>query len=158
VLSPGLRIGWIVADKPLIAKLIQVKRGANLCSSIFDQFVAYEAAREGFLDDHIVKLRGWYKVRRDAMVEAMERYFPPEVIFTRPKGGFFIMVTLPEPMDAAELLKLALEQGVAYVPGESVHLDGIGSNTLRLSFSRYAPEIIDEGIRRLAVAIKTLMA
>ena len=158
VLSPGLRIGWLVADKPFVMKLMQIKQGANLCSSIFDQFVAYEASRDGFLDENILKLRTWYKARRDAMIEAMERHFPPGVTFTRPKGGFFVMVTLPEGMDTIELLKIAVERGVVFIPGESFHISEGGNNTLRLSFSRYAPEMIDEGIKRLADAIKAMMA
>jgi 2-aminoadipate transaminase len=156
VLSPGLRVGWLVADKPLVAKIMQIKQGANLCSSIFDQFVAYEAARDGFLDDYIVQLRGWYAERCAAMIEAMERYFPPEVTFTRPKGGFFIMVTVPEQIDTVELLRRSVDKGVVFIPGESFHLQQ-GGNTLRLSFSRYKPEILTEGIRRLAETIQDMM-
>lgn len=158
VLSPGMRIGWVVADKPFVTKLMEVKRGANLCSSIFDQFVAYEASRDGFLDDYILKLRVWYKERRDAMFAAMEKYFPPGVTFTRPQGGFFVMVTLPEGMDTIELLKIAVERGVVFIPGEAFHITERGGNTLRLSFSHYPPERIDEGIKRLADSIKDLMA
>ena len=156
VLSPGLRIGWLVAEKPLVTKIMQIKQGANLCSSIFDQFVAYEAARDGFLDDYILQLRGWYTERRDAMIEAMERYFPPEVTFTRPKGGFFIMVTVPEHIDTIELLRRAVDRGVVFIPGESFHLQQ-GGNTLRLSFSRYKPEILAEGIKRLADVLQEMM-
>lgn len=158
VLSPGLRVGWLVADKPLVAKLMQIKQGANLCSSIFDQFVAYEASRDGFLDDYILKLRVRYAERCAAMIAAMERYFPPEVTFTRPKGGFFVMATLPESIDAVELLKRAVARGVVFIPGEAFHIQGIGANTVRLSFSRYQPETLEEGIKRLAEAIKEMMA
>jgi 2-aminoadipate transaminase len=158
VLSPGLRIGWLVADKAFVTKLMLIKQGANLCSSIFDQFVAYEASRDGFLDENILKLRVWYKERRDAMIAAMEKHFPPGVTFTRPKGGFFIMVTLPEGMDTIDLLKIAVERGVVFIPGESFHIREGGNNTLRLSFSRYTPDLIDEGIRRLADSIKDMMA
>ncbi len=156
VLSPGLRVGWIIADKPLVAKLMQIKQGANLCSSIMDQFIVYEAVRNGFLDEHIPQLRRWYTERRDAMIAAMEKYFPPGVTFTRPHGGFFIMVTLPEGMDSIELLQRAAEIGVVFIPGEAFHIDGVGNNTLRLSFSRYQPDMIDEGIRRLGQAIQEL--
>jgi 2-aminoadipate transaminase len=137
---------------------MQIKQGANLCSSIFDQFVAYEASGDGFLDAHILKLRGWYAERRNAMIAAMEHYFPPEVTFTRPHGGFFVMVTLPEDMDSIELLKRAVERGVVFIPGEAFHIREGGNNNLRLSFSRYKPELIDEGIRRLAEAIKEMIA
>lgn len=157
VLSPGLRIGWLVADKPLVTKLMQIKQGANLCSSIFDQFVAYEAARDGFLDEYILQLRGWYTERRDAMLEAMERYFPPGVTYTRPKGGFFVMVTVPETIDTVELLRRAVDKGVVFIPGEAFHLEQ-GGNTLRLSFSRYQPEMLREGIKRLAEAIQEMLA
>jgi 2-aminoadipate transaminase len=157
VLSPGLRVGWLIADKPLAAKLMQIKQGANLCSSIFDQFVAYEASRDGFLDGHILHLRQQYAERRDAMIAAMERYFPAGVTFTRPHGGFFVMVTLPPDMDAVMLLERAIQRGVVFIPGEAFHLQGSGGHTLRLSFSRYKPDIIDEGIKRLAQAIEDLM-
>jgi 2-aminoadipate transaminase len=157
VLSPGLRVGWLVADKPLVTKIMQIKQGANLCSSIFDQFVAYEASRDGFLDGYILQLRGWYAERCAALIEAMERYFPPEVTFTRPKGGFFIMVTVPEYIDTVELLRRAVDRGVVFIPGEAFHLQQ-GGNTLRLSFSRYKPEILAEGIKRLAGVIQEMMA
>jgi 2-aminoadipate transaminase len=156
VLSPGLRVGWIIADKPFVAKLMQIKQGANLCSSIIDQFIVYESVRNGFLDSHIPQLRLWYAERRDAMIAAMEKYFPPGVTFTRPAGGFFIMVTLPEGMDSIELLQKAVELGVVFIPGEAFHLDGVGGNTLRLSFSRYQPEMLDEAIHRLAQAINEM--
>ncbi|HLV35684.1 MAG TPA: PLP-dependent aminotransferase family protein [Spirillospora sp.] len=158
VLSPGLRVGWLVADKPLVTRLMQIKQGANLCSSIFDQFVAYEASRDGFLDENIAWLRTRYAERRDAMIAALERYFPPEVTFTRPEGGFFILVTLPESMDSVELLKRAVQRDVVFIPGESLHIQGAGSNTLRLSFSRYKPEILEQAIERLAEVIKEMLA
>jgi 2-aminoadipate transaminase len=157
ILSPGLRVGWLIADKPLVTKLMQIKQGANLCSSMMDQFIVYEAVQDGFLEGHIPWLRRMYAERRDAMIAAMTRYFPPQVSFTRPQGGFFIMVTLPENLDAVEVLKAAVQQGVVFIPGEAFHINGLGNNTIRLSFSRYKPEIIDEGIRRLASVINDMM-
>lgn len=155
VLSPGLRVGWLVADKPFVAKVMQFKQAANLCSSIFDQFVVYEAVQDGFLDDFILDLRQIYAERRDAMMNAMARHFPDGVTWTRPKGGFFIMVTLPDGLNAVDLLQAALPKGVAFIPGEAFHIQGHGPNTLRLSFSRYSPDRIDEGIRRLADVIRS---
>jgi len=90
-----------------------------------------------------------YRERRDAMLAAMEAWFPPEVTWTRPKGGLFLWVTLPDYLDATALLKVALTQKVAYVPGDAFHPDGGGRNTLRLNFSYCEPERIAEGIRRL---------
>ncbi len=94
-LAPGLRLGWIVAPPDVIAKLVQLKQGADLHSSTFVQMVAYEVARDNFLDEHVKVIRNVYRERRDVMLEALARYFPPEVTWTKPMGGLFLWVTLP---------------------------------------------------------------
>jgi 2-aminoadipate transaminase len=148
-LAPGLRIGWIVAPEEVVARLVQMKQGMDLHTSTFGQMVAYETARGGFLDRHVRRVRAVYGARRDAMLAALARHFPPEVHWTRPQGGLFLWVTLPDRFDTAVLLQAALKEKVAFVPGTSFHPNGGGRNTLRLNFSYSRPEVIEEGIRRL---------
>lgn len=152
-LSPGLRIGWIVAPQEVVSKLVQMKQGADLHTSTFDQMLAYETARGGFLDRHVRTIRRVYGERRDAMLKALEAHFPPMVRWTRPHGGLFLWVTLPRGGDAARLLEQALKEKVAFVPGTSFFPCGGGEETFRLNFSYCAPERIEEGIRRLAKVV-----
>jgi 2-aminoadipate transaminase len=157
-LAPGLRLGWIVAPPDVIAKLVQLKQGADLHTSTFAQTVAYEVARDNFLDEHVRLIRRVYRERRDVMLDALQQYFPPEVTWTRPKGGLFLWVTLAEGMDAQRLFESALRENVAFVPGDSFyapngHQDE-GRRHLRLNFSAAPPDQIREGIRRLSVAVK----
>ncbi|MBL8131004.1 MAG: PLP-dependent aminotransferase family protein [Anaerolineae bacterium] len=154
-LTPGLRVGWIAAAFPVIDKLVQAKQAADLHTSTLNQFIVYEAVRDGsFLDDHIARLREVYRQRRDLMLRTMEECFPAEVTWTRPEGGLFLLVTMPERMDATEILKLALEQKVAFVPADSFHIGEMGRNTFRLNFSNARPEMIEAGIRRLGALLK----
>jgi 2-aminoadipate transaminase len=160
-LAPGLRLGWVIAPPEVIAKLVQLKQGADLHTSTFTQMVAYEAAREGFLDEHVRQIRRVYSERRDVMLEALREFVPEswEVTWTRPSGGLFLWLRLPPDGDSAELLKAALEQNVAFVPGASFFAPGYAGDDpkryARLNFSNAKPEMIREGIRRLAAAMKT---
>jgi len=161
-LAPGLRLGWIVAPPDVIAKLVQLKQGADLHTSTFGQMVAYEVARDNYLDEHIKLIRRVYGERRNVMLEALEQYFPPEVTWTRPQGGLFLWVTLPEGMDSHQLFEAAIKENVAFVPGDSFYAaNGYaeeGRRHLRLNFSNAQPDQIREGIRRLSVAIKNQWA
>jgi 2-aminoadipate transaminase len=152
-MAPGLRIGWVVAPVEVIQRLVQVKQGADLHTSTFGQMVAYEAARGGFVDRHVRKLRTVYGERRQVMLAALAEHFPPDATWTRPAGGLFLWATLPEGMDSREVLKLAVEAKVAYVPGQPFHANGGGERTMRLNFSYCPPDVIREGIRRLGEAI-----
>ena len=153
-LAPGLRLGWIVGPEEVIRKLVQLKQGADLHTSTFGQMVAYEVARGGFLDRHVRVIRDVYRARRDAMLRAMEAHFPAVVRWTRPEGGLFLWVTLPEGWDSASLLQHALQEKVAFVPGSSFHPCGGGNGTLRLNFSYCTPERIEEGIARLGGVLR----
>jgi len=157
-LAPGLRLGWIVAPPEVIGKLVQLKQGADLHTSTFGQMVAYEVARDNFLDEHVKLIRRVYRERRDVMLEALTQHFPPEVTWTRPKGGLFLWVTLAEGMDAQRLFESALRENVAFVPGDSFYAPNghqeDGRRHLRLNFSAAPPDLIREGIRRLSVAVK----
>lgn len=148
-LAPGLRVGWVVAPEEVVAKLVQMKQGSDLHTSTFAQAVAYETARGGFLDQHVRRLRGVYRERRDAMLGALARHCPPGVRWTHPHGGLFLWLTLPAGMDADAVLKKALAAKVAFVPGRAFHPAGDGANTMRLNFSYSQPTLIEEGIRRL---------
>ena len=148
-LAPGFRLGWVVAPDVVVRKLVQVKQGSDLHTSTFTQMLAYEVARGGFLDAHVRTVRRVYRERRDTMLEAMEAHFPPVVRWTRPQGGIFLWATLPEGLDSAEILEEAIAEKVAFVPGASFFPREGGARTLRLNFSYSAPDVIEEGIRRL---------
>ncbi len=152
-LAPGLRLGWMVAPEEVMVRLVQMKQGADLHTSTFGQMLAYEVARGGFLDRHVRRIRAVYGERRNAMLTAMDRHFPPEVLWTRPRGGLFLWATLPEGMDSKALLAEALKEKVAFVPGDAFHANGGGERTMRLNFSYCTPEVIEEGIRRLGMVI-----
>ncbi|HUI41720.1 MAG TPA: PLP-dependent aminotransferase family protein [Terriglobia bacterium] len=155
-LAPGIRLAWVVAPPDVIGKLVMLKQGADLHTSTFVQYVAYEVARGGFLDEHVKLIRGVYRERRDVMLQALEEFFPPEVTWTRPHGGLFLWVTLPPAVDIEALWNAALAENVAFVAGDSFYApnaqDACGH--MRLNFSHPNPEHIREGIRRLSVAVK----
>jgi 2-aminoadipate transaminase len=149
LLGPGLRLGWAIAPAYIIRRMVQAKQGVDLHTSLFVQMVVYEMMRGGFFEQHIEGLRTAYRERRDLMLAAMTRYFPPEVSWTQPQGGLFIWVTLPASMDSTDLSEKALENKVAFVPGTPFYADKGGSNTLRLNFSYPNPDQIEVGIQRL---------
>jgi 2-aminoadipate transaminase len=157
-LAPGLRLGWVIAPPEVISKLVQAKQGADLHTATFNQVVAHEVSRGGFLDRHIHTIRRVYGERRDLMLAAMDRYFPPEVSWTYPLGGLFLWGTLPSYMDAKELLISCLDKKVAFVPGEPFHPTGGGVNTMRINFSNATHDEIQVGIRRLGTAIRKKLA
>ena len=158
-LAPGIRLGWIVAPPDVITKLVQLKQGADLHSSTFDQMVAYEVVHDGFLDEHVKKIRAIYRERRDVMLAALAEYFPPEVTWTHPHGGLFLWVTLPEGMDMQHLFQAAVRENVAFVPGDCFYPGGDeGNRHMRLNFSHSTPQQIREGIRRLGLAVARELA
>lgn len=154
-LAPGLRLGWVVAPIEVIDHLVMSKQGTDLHSSAFDQMLAHEALRTGFLDEHIRKIRQVYGERRNVMLRALERYFPDGCSWTHPEGGLFLWARVPEWIDTTELLQDAVAAKVAYVPGFAFYADASrGHNTMRLNFSNAQPEQIEEGIRRLGNLLK----
>jgi 2-aminoadipate transaminase len=155
VLTPGLRIAWVVAHEAVIDKLVQVKQATDLHTSTFNQFVSYEVARDdAFLTEHVKNLRDVYRQRRDLMMKTMDENFPPEVTWTKPEGGLFLMVTMPAHLNAREVLKQALTRNVAFVPCDDFFIGDAGHNTFRLNFSNAGPERIVEGIQRLGAVLK----
>ena len=153
-LAPGIRLAWVIAPPEVITKLIMAKQGTDLHTSTFNQIVAFEVGRGGFLDQHVKLIRKTYRERRDVMIDTLEEHMPDGVSWTKPKGGLFLWVTLPDTVDSTDLFKDALEQHVAFVPGAPFFAEGGGHNTMRLNFSNAKPEMINEGIARLAKAVK----
>ncbi|NBT30624.1 MAG: PLP-dependent aminotransferase family protein [Rhodobacteraceae bacterium] len=152
-LAPGLRVGWVCAAQPVISRLVLMKQAADLHSSTLNQIVTDKVARQLF-DDHAARLREVYRQRRDYMLAALDRDMPKGVSWTKPEGGMFVWLTLPEHLDAAELLAKSLEtERVAFVPGRAFFADGSNGNTLRLSFSCASEDMINTGIARLASLI-----
>jgi 2-aminoadipate transaminase len=157
LLAPGLRLAWVIAPPEVIRKLVMTKQAADLHTSSFNQYVAYEVAKGGFLDEHVKVIRAVYKERRDVMFEMMEEVFPTGVTWSKPHGGMFLWGVLPEGMDAAEVLQRAVEKKVAFVPGAAFHPRGGGENTMRINFSYSSPEVIREGVIRLGTTLKELL-
>jgi 2-aminoadipate transaminase len=155
ILAPGLRLAWVVAPSEVIKKLVQAKQGCDLNSSTLNQYIVYEVANTPWMKTHIQTIRRVYKERRDVMISALEEYMPEGVSWTKPKGGLFLWVTLPECLDTTTIFKTAVEKKVAFVPGGSFHPLGGGLNTMRLNFSNSKPDLIVEGIKRLAEVIKS---
>lgn len=148
-LAPALRIGWLCAARPLIDKLVLVKQASDLHCATINQMVMYRVAKATY-DDQVKRVRTAYAARRDAMLAALARHMPAGVRWTRPQGGMFVWVTLPDTVDGAALLARAVAQArVAFVPGKAFFATDAAANTLRLSFSLASEAQIDEGIGRL---------
>jgi len=154
ILCPGLRLAWVLGNKEIIGKMAILKQATDLCTSIFNQLIAYEYFQLGKLEENIKSNIQIYKKKRDVMLNALEKYFPKEATWTKPQGGFFVVATLPEYIDTGEMFKEAIEENVAYVPGAPFFADGKGQNTMRLSFCFPSVEDIDIGIKRLGSLIK----
>lgn len=153
-LAPGIRLAWVIAPPEVIRKLVTAKQGADLHTSTFNQYIAYEVARGGFLEKHVQHICRVYHERRDVMLDALEEHMPSSVKWTHPSGGLFLWVTVPEPMNTVELFKAAIAEKVAYVPGVSFYPNGGGENTMRMNFSYASPAQINEGISRLARVVR----
>jgi 2-aminoadipate transaminase len=149
ILCPGLRVGWVAAREDLTRRFELAKEAADLCSSILDQSVVASALAEGLVDARLPEIRSFYAERCAAMLAALAAYAPDGVTWTRPTGGLFVWVDLPEHVDARECLDAAVAAGVAYVPGAPFFVDGSGRNSLRLAFSKEDPVRIATGIRTL---------
>jgi DNA-binding transcriptional MocR family regulator len=154
VLAPGLRTAWVQAPKELALKLELLKEGADLSSSVFDQAIVSAALREGLVEIRLPAIREFYKVRLEAMLEGLEKHAPAGSSWTKPTGGFFILMEVASGIDTTTLLPEAIERGVAYVPGQPFFVDQSGANTLRLAYSKETPEKISEGIERLCNLLK----
>lgn len=154
VLTPGLRVGYLIAPQALHGKLVQAKQAADLHTPSFTQRIVYECVKDGFLDTHIPTICQLYSHRCQVMLDAMQAHFPKGVTWNRPEGGMFIWVNLPSDIDTVELLQKAIAENVAFVPGAPFFANEPQRNTLRLSFVTVPPERIQRGIAVLGALIK----
>ncbi|MFY9288745.1 MAG: PLP-dependent aminotransferase family protein [Alphaproteobacteria bacterium] len=153
---PAMRIGWIVAPKDVIKKLVLVKQASDLHVSPFNQMILHDVAST-MMEKHVDRILAVYKERRDAMLKALDTHMPKGVSWTKPEGGMFVWMTLPEAIDGAELLRRAIDEiRVAFVPGSAFFADRSGRNTIRLSFSLNDPPMIEEGMKRLGGLLRKL--
>lgn len=154
IISPGMRMGWIVAAPHLMEKLIIAKQGADLHSNYLSQAIIYQFLIDNDLDAHISTIKAVYRRQRELMIAMIEETFPADVHFTLPEGGMFLWLTLPRGLSAMSLFEAAKAQNVVFVPGHPFHVDGGGQNTLRLNFSNTDEAKIEEGMKRLAKALR----
>ncbi len=150
ILAPGFRLGWVVADKEVITKLVLAKQAADLCSPSSTQFIADKFIRDGHIEEYLKKVREVYKQKKDTMLNAMQKYFPKEVTWTKPDGGMFVWAEVPEYINTDELFKEAIkDKKVAYVVGSAFYPYGEDTRHMRLNFTLSTLEQIEEGIKRL---------
>ncbi|MDR1346913.1 MAG: PLP-dependent aminotransferase family protein [Prevotellaceae bacterium] len=157
IFVPGFRLGWVIAHETVIDKIVTAKQSVDLCSPVLDQKIAAKFLEKGYLDQNIPKIIENYRRKRDGMIAAFEKYMPEGVKWTRPEGGLFLFITLPEYMDAKDLFDIAIKENVAFVLGNAFFCDGSGKNTMRINFSYMSEEMNTEGVKRLASAIRKLM-
>ena len=153
ILSPGIRLGWVVAPPPVLEKINLGKQAADLCTSTLSQLMVQAYFEESRWRDYVESLTEVYRARRDTMLDALAEHFPRQAEWTRPAGGLFIWATLPDFIDTTDLLARALRDNVAFVPGEAAFLDGRGRNAMRLNFSGSDEDAIREGIRRIGEVV-----
>jgi 2-aminoadipate transaminase len=158
IFSPGLRLGWVVAPPPVLARINLGKQQADLCTSTLSQILVQAYFAHHDWRDYVGTLSEIYRSRRDTMLDALAEHFPAQAEWTRPGGGLFIWATLPEFIDTSDLLARALRESVAFVPGEGAFLDGRGRSSMRLNFSGSDEDRIREGIRRIGEVIKEQVA
>ena len=154
IVTPGMRLGYIIAHKDIIRMVETAKQAADLHSNIFGQYLISDYLWNNDLDKHIEKIKSLYKSQANSMVEAMRKYFPQNVKFTVPKGGMFTWATLEEGKLALDLFNRAIKKNVAFVPGDPFYVNEHNVNTLRLNYTNATSEKIEEGIKRLAEAMK----
>ena len=158
ILAPGLRLGYMIADRQLTRAVELAKQMVDLHSSTLSQYIALYAIREGVVDKTIEKARKAYKEKRDVMVDALEEYMPEGSHWFKPKGGLFAFIYLPEGVDTADMLPTAIDRGVAYVPGRNFFSDGSGANAMRINFSYLSPDKLRTGIKIIADTAKDYLA
>lgn len=158
VLTPGFRLGYIVAPSELYPKLLQAKQAADLHTPGFNQRVVHEVIKDGFLDTHVPRIRALYKANRDAMADALRQHLPRGCDWRSPEGGMFFWIRLPEGLDAMALLPRAVDAGVAYVPGAAFYAHQPDPRTLRLSFVTLTPALIREGVEKLGRVLHEALA
>jgi 2-aminoadipate transaminase len=158
ILAAGLRVGALVGPEEVVNMVVTLKQGADLCGPSLTQRLVVRFLTEYDVHAHIARLCQHYKVKLETMLQALSQYMPEEAEWTKPEGGLFVWVKLPEGVDTAKMLERALAHKVAYVPGQPFFADGSGQNTMRLSFALATKEELKEGIRRLGAVVKEEIA
>jgi 2-aminoadipate transaminase len=157
-LAPGLRVAWVVGPKPVIQKIVYAKQGADLHTSTLNQMLVYELVQDTqWYRSQIGKIRQTYQARSGWMLEALQKYMPEDLGWMVPGGGMFFWLTAPQGLDSLELLRQAVQEKVAFVPGQPFYADGSGRNTLRLSYSSATQAELQEGIKRLGRAVHQML-
>lgn len=154
IFAPGMRLGWASGESGAIRQMAVAKQFADCATNTPAQFILFEFIKQGLLDKQIKANIDHYRAKRDFMLEQLDRYFPKEVTWNRPEGGFFIFVRLPKGWDAGELLQRAMKRNVAFVTGQPFFVDGRGQNTLRLSYSQASLKDIEAAIMEIGALIK----
>ncbi len=157
ILGPGLRLGWLLGPKEIIEKCELAKQSADACTSTFSQVLAHEYLKKGKLGPYVQSLRKIYARRATLMLNALEKYMPESITWTRPKGGFYVWVTMPENMDSSKVLMKSIEMGAAFVIGNAFDPLGTRNNSFRLAYSYTPEEKIEEGIEIIANAVKSML-
>lgn len=158
IFAPGMRIGWLLGHPEIIDKFIMAKQSADICSPVILQKIAAEYMKRGLLDKNLVNTINLYRRRKDLMLGCFEKYMPAGVTWTKPEGGLFLFVTLPETINADEVFTRAVEKNVAFVKGSVFYCNDTGKNTMRINFSYSGDELIEEGVIRLANVIKEMIS
>lgn len=158
IVAPAFRLGWICAEHDAMEKLIVAKQAADLHTNYFSQRVVFQHLKDNSLDEHILNIRKLYKVQCDAMITAIQKYFPKNIHYTIPEGGMFLWITLPKGKSALKLFDIAIKEKVAFVPGDPFYVDEENVNTFRLNYSCENETNIEEGIRRIVKSISILSA
>lgn len=157
IITPGLRLGWMVAPREIMEKIVIAKQAADLHTNTFSQRVVYQYLLDNAIDAHIAAIRKAYKRQRDTMVSLLETHAPAEVHFTRPEGGMFLWVTIPDGFSVQNLFEEAVREKVAFVPGCAFYVDGGGEYCFRLNFSNTDEGRIENGIIRLTEIMKSFL-
>ncbi len=155
--APSFRLGWVIAPEIVMEKLIITKQASDLHSNYIGQRVLYQYLTSNDLDSHLSKIKDNYNNQRKAMLNNIEKYFPGEVLCTKPEGGMFLWVTLPKGMSAMKLFEIAINKKVAFVPGEPFYINKRNVNTFRLNYSCADEKTIEIGIKRLGKAIEEVL-
>jgi len=154
ILSPGLRVGWVVADAEILRRMVIAKQSSDVCTSVLSQRIAHEYLARGLVDPQIEKIKKIYGRKLNVMLKGMDEFMPSGLNWIKPEGGMFLWVTLPENVDSGDLLTRALKKKVAFVQGKAFFADPKdGRNTMRLNFTHPSDELITEGLRRLGSAV-----
>lgn len=158
VFSPGIRLAWVAGEEHIIRKMVIAKQYIDACSNTLSQYLMYEFCKRGYLETQIKKNIAFYKAKRDFMLQMLEKYFPKEVQWNRPLGGFFIFIRMPQYLDAEEIFCDVIDDHVAFVAGRPFFIDDSGRNTIRLSYAQSTNDEIEKAIKVIGQGIKKRMS